>query len=145
MARWKHIETIDERLAAEQGTIFKEAPLRVALCYPSPYHIGMSSLGFQTIYREINLRPNTSAERAFLPDDPADWRASRMPLVTYERQRPVVDSEIIAFSVSYELEITGLFEMLDLAGIPALAEDRNETHPLIVAGGPLTFSNSAPL
>ncbi len=145
MARWKHIETIDERLAAEQGTIFKEAPLRVALCYPSPYHIGMSSLGFQTIYREINLRPNTSAERAFLPDDPADWRASRLPLVTYERQRPVVDSEIIAFSVSYELEITGLFEMLDLAGIPALAEDRDETHPLIVAGGPLTFSNSAPL
>ena len=145
MARWKHIETIDERLAAERGAIFKEAPRRVALCYPSPYHIGMSSLGFQTIYREINLRPNTAAERAFLPDDPAAWRESRLPLVTYERQRPVVEFEIVAFSISYELEITGLFEMLELAGIPLLASERDASHPLVVAGGPLTFSNYAPL
>ena len=114
MARWNHIETITDRLAAEEGTIFRTASRRVALCYPSPYHVGMSSLGFQTIYREINLRTDTAAERAFLPDDVAEWRESRHPLVTYESQLPVSEFEVIAFSVSYELEITGIFEMLEM-------------------------------
>lgn len=145
MGRWKHIETVTERLADEQGTIFKEAPFRVALCYPSPYHIGMSSLGFQTIYREINSRADTAAERVFLPDDVAAWRASRLPLISYEHQRPVSDFPVVAFSVAYETEITGIFEMLELAGIPILAEERDDSHPLVVAGGPLTFSNPAPL
>ncbi len=145
MSRWKQIETIEERLAAEQGTVLKEAPRRIALCYPSPYHIGMSSLGFQTIYREINEHAGVSAERAFLPDDVAEWRGSRLPLISYERKRPVSEFDALAFSVSYELEITGLFEMLDLAGLPLLAEERDASHPLVVAGGPLTFSNPAPL
>lgn len=145
MARWNHIETITERLDAEEGTIYKEAPFRVALCYPSPYHVGMSSLGFQTIYREINLRPETAAERVFLPDDPEAWRATRLPLISYEHQRPVSEFPVVAFSVAYELEITGLFEMLELAGIPILAAERDETYPLVVAGGPLTFSNPIPL
>src|SRR5258707_11324483 len=56
-------------LRDERGTVFKQAPLRVALCYPSPYFVAMSSLGYQTIYREINLHPSASAERAFLPED----------------------------------------------------------------------------
>ena len=145
MSRWTHIETIVERLDAEEGTLFKEAPFRIALCYPSPYRIGMSSLGFQTIYREINNHPNTTAERAFVPDDPDAWRASSLPLVSYERQRPLTEFDVLAFSVAYEMEIAGLFEMLDLAGIPLHAEERDVTHPLVVAGGPLTFSNPVPL
>jgi len=145
MTRWNHIETIVERLDAEHGTIYKESPFRVALCYPSPYHVGMSSLGFQTIYREANLHQNVGAERAFLPDDPAAWRAAGLPLMTYERQRHVSDVDMVAFSVAYEMEITGVFEMLDLAGIPLFAEERDDSHPLVVAGGPLTFSNPAPL
>jgi radical SAM superfamily enzyme YgiQ (UPF0313 family) len=142
---WRHLEVIRERLAAEDGTIRSDAPTRVAICYPSPYHVGMSSLGFQTIYREINQRPDTSAERVFLPDDPASWRATRTRLVSYEHQRPVADFPVLAFSVAYELEITGLFEILDLSGLPILASERDETWPLVVAGGPLTFSNPAPL
>jgi radical SAM superfamily enzyme YgiQ (UPF0313 family) len=145
MSRWTQIETIVDRLNAEVGTLFKEAPFRVALCYPSPYRVGMSSLGFQTIYREINTHPNSAAERAFLPDDPDSWRASSVPLLSYERQRPVTEFDVLAFSVAYEMEIAGLFEMLDLAGIPVLAEERDDTHPLVVAGGPLTFSNPVPL
>jgi radical SAM superfamily enzyme YgiQ (UPF0313 family) len=145
MSRWNLIESIASRLADEEGTIFKEAPVRVALCYPSPYRVGMSSLGFQTIYREINGRPETVAERAFLPDDVAAWRASRMPLMTYEHQRPVGEFDVVAFSVAYEIEITGLFEVLELAGIPLHAEARDASHPLVVVGGPLTFSNPAPL
>jgi radical SAM superfamily enzyme YgiQ (UPF0313 family) len=145
MSRWAQIETIVDRLKAEEGTLFKEAPFRVALCYPSPYRVGMSSLGFQTIYRETNEHEDVSAERAFLPDDPNEWRTSGMPLVSYERQRPISEFDMLAFSVAYEMEITGIFEMLDLAGIPVHAAERDSRHPLVVAGGPLTFSNPMPL
>ena len=143
--RWAILEPIRARLADEQGTLFKQARRRIALAYPSPYSVGMSSLGFQTIYREIHRHPETTAERAFLPDDPAAWRASGVPLCTYETQRPLSDFDCIAFSVSYELELTGLLEMLDLSGLPLHALDRDARHPLVVCGGPLTFSNPVPL
>jgi radical SAM superfamily enzyme YgiQ (UPF0313 family) len=143
--RWPLLEPIRTRLADEQGTLRKQASTRIALCYPSPYQVGMSSLGFQTIYREIHAHPDATAERAFLPDDVAAWREARVPLCTYESQQPVASFSCLAFSVSYELEIAGVFEMLDLAGIPLLREERDERCPLVVCGGPLTFSNAVPL
>ncbi|MFN7130468.1 MAG: radical SAM protein [Myxococcales bacterium] len=142
---WSQIEAVRARLADEQGTLVKDAPVRVALCYPSPYHVGMSSLGFQTIYREIHSHPNATAERAFLPDDVGAFRQARMPLFTYETQTPVSQFPVLAFSVAYELELTGLFEVLELAGLPILARERTDAHPLIVAGGPLTNSNPTTL
>jgi radical SAM superfamily enzyme YgiQ (UPF0313 family) len=135
------------RLADEVGTIHKQAELPFALCYPSPYAVGMSSLGFQTIYRGLNALPGVSAERAFLPDDAAAARAASEPLRTYESARPVGDFPVVAFSLAYELELAGLVDCLDLAGIPAFAEERvahPERHPLVVVGGPLTFSNPVP-
>src|SRR5919197_1149651 len=145
-AKYQLIEKAKERLLQEEGTIYKEAPQRVALCYPSPYHVGMSSLGYQTIYRELNRRPSTSAERAFLPDDVEPHRRTRTPLFTLETQTPISQFPLIAFSVAYELEIAGVLEMLDLAGIPLLVEDRRAGEwPLVLAGGPLTFSNPDPL
>jgi radical SAM superfamily enzyme YgiQ (UPF0313 family) len=140
-------ELRDERLAAEQGTIFAQAELPIALVYPSPYHVGMSSLGFQTIYRELNALPGVAAERAFLPDDVADARARHESLCSYESNRPVADFSIVAFSLSYELELAGLVSCLDLAGIPALSSERDvpgRRWPLVVVGGPLTFSNPVP-
>src|SRR5919201_344222 len=143
--RWSLLESIRARLAAERGTLRKQAATRIALCYPSPYHVGMSSLGFQTIYREIHAHDDVTAERAFLPDDVAAWREARVPLCTYESQQPVAKFSCLAFSISYELEITGLLEMLDLAGLPPLRAERDDRHPLVVCGGPLTFSNPVPL
>ena len=140
-------ELREERLAAEQGTLYAQAELAIALVYPSPYHVGMSSLGFQTIYRELNALPGVAAERAFLPDDVADAHAHRESLCTYESNRPVADFSIVAFSLSYELELAGLVHCLDLAGIPALAAERDvpgRRWPLVVVGGPLTFSNPVP-
>jgi radical SAM superfamily enzyme YgiQ (UPF0313 family) len=140
-------ELREQRLSAEVGTLFKEADRKVALCYPSPYRVGMSSLGFQTIYRGLNALPGVSAERAFLPDDVPAAKASREMLCTYETGRPVGDHEIVAFSLAYELELAGLADCLDLAGIPVLAVDRRNSSrpwPLIVIGGPLTFSNPVP-
>ena len=132
-------------LADEEGTLHKVAPWRVALLYPSPYHVGMSSLGFQTIYREIHAHPEAAAERAFLPEALEDFRASRTPLFTLESQTPVATFPVLAFSVAYELELGGLLSMLALAGLPLLSEERSAQHPLVVAGGPLTFSNPTPL
>jgi radical SAM superfamily enzyme YgiQ (UPF0313 family) len=138
-------EEARRRIADERGTIRKDAPERVALVYPSPYRTGMSSLGFQTIYREINGTDARSAERAFLPDDPDAYRATRTPLFTYESERPVGDFPVVGLSVAYELELAGLVSVLELSGIPAFAEERDGRHPFILCGGPLTFSNPVPL
>lgn len=132
-------------LADERGTRIVDAPEAVALVYPSPYSVGMSSLGYQTIYRAINERPGRAAHRAFLPDDVAAFHKSRLPLFTLEGDRSIGDYSVVAFSVAYELEIVGLAQCLELAGIPALAEDRDERRPFVLAGGPLTFSNPLPL
>jgi radical SAM superfamily enzyme YgiQ (UPF0313 family) len=137
----------ERRLEDEVGTLRKQAELAVALVYPSPYHVGMSSLGFQTIYRELHALPSVTAERAFLPDDIALARQRREELCTYESGRAVGDFPVVAFSLAYELEIAGIVDCLDLAGVPAFASDRAaqpERHPLVVIGGPLTFSNPVP-
>jgi radical SAM superfamily enzyme YgiQ (UPF0313 family) len=140
-------ELREQRLADEKGTIFAQAELRIALVYPSRYHVGMSSLGFQTIYRELNALPGVAAERAFLPDDVEQARQQREELCTYETNRPIADFPVIAFSLAYELELAGLVHCLDLAGIPVLAAERDvqdRRWPLVVVGGPLTFSNPVP-
>src|SRR4030095_1878495 len=145
MSIWKHLEKVRRLVSDEHGTLHRQASLRIALCYPSPYSVGMSSLGFQTIYREIHLHPDVTAERAFLPDAGDDYRGSRTPVFTYESETPLGEFPILAFSVSYELEIPGVLEMLDLSGIPVLRNERGIQHPLVVVGGPLTNSNPMPL
>ncbi len=135
---------IAARLADEVGTLRSGASERVALLYPSPYHVAMSSLGYQSIYGSLH-DAGYGADRAFLPDDLEEHRRARGPLVTYEMERPVGDYRLVAVSVAYELELTGLFDSLELAGIPVHAEARDDRHPFILAGGPLTFSNPLPL
>jgi len=135
---------IDERLRAEVGAMPKQAPLRVALAYPSPYAIGMSSLGFQRIYRAIQETDGMMCERAFLPDGAEPGSSGERP-VTYESKTELVEFPIVALSVAYELEIAGTITLLELAGIPPLRDDRDESHPFVLAGGPLTFSNPLPL
>ncbi len=130
-----------ELLAAEIGTIHREAPLRIALAYPSPYRAAMSSLGYQAIYRLANQIEDVAADRAILPDDDA----AATTIETLERGKPLGSYPLIAFSVAYELEIAGLIRCLELAHIPVLAKDRDDSHPIICAGGPLTFSNPVPL
>jgi radical SAM superfamily enzyme YgiQ (UPF0313 family) len=142
MATMRELDAeVQKRLADEVGTIRKDAPERVALVYPSPYRVGMSSLGYQAIYREINADPGRVAERAFLPDDPEAYRRSRTPLFTYESRRAVADHDVVGLSVAYEIELAGVIAVLELSGLPPLAEDRDGRHPIVLGGGPLTFSN----
>jgi radical SAM superfamily enzyme YgiQ (UPF0313 family) len=131
-------------LADELGTIIRDAPLRIALCYPNPYRTAMSSLGYQVIYRTMNSRPGISAERVILSDDIADFRRRGFAPASLETGRPLSAFDVVAFSLTYDLDITGFFELLDLAGIPLLRADRGEGHPPVILGGPLTASNALP-
>jgi radical SAM superfamily enzyme YgiQ (UPF0313 family) len=135
---------IDERLGAELGRIPKQAPFAVALAYPAPYAVAMSSLGFQRIYRAIQESDGMMCERAFLPDDDSVGSTHEVP-VTYESRRGLADFPVVALSIAYELEIAGIVRLLELSGIPPLRERRDQRHPIVVVGGPLTFSNPLPL
>jgi hypothetical protein len=140
-------ELREERLAAEQGTIYAQAELPIALVYPSPYHVGMSSLGFQTIYRELNALPGVAAERAFLPDDVADAARPRESLCTYESNRPspIFPSSRFRSATSWSwpawfLPGSGRHSRR----CPSERDVPGRRWPLVVVGGPLTFSNPVP-
>ena len=121
-------------LADERGTLHKEAETRIALMYPSPYRAAMSSLGYQQIYRVLHGMPGVAADRAM--QDVAR---------TLEEDRPVGSYPMLAYSVAYELELAGVVETLERANIPVLVSERDNRHPLVIGGGPLTFSNPAPM
>ena len=121
--------------------------LRFALAYPHTYHVGMSNLGLQTIYRLVNQRQDALCERVFLPD-PADvshYGYGNAPLLSVETQRPAGDFHLVGFSVSYENDYLHLLHMLAMLRIPLLAAERDERHPLIVVGGAVTYINPEPL
>jgi radical SAM superfamily enzyme YgiQ (UPF0313 family) len=140
---WQTVREIRARLAAEQGTIVKDwgGKLPVALIYPNSYYIGMSNLGIQAVYRFINDRTDAVCERVFWePKDTTDV----LPLAM-ESQRPLTDFAVLAFSVSYELDYYSVVSVLKASGIPLYARDRDETHPLVIAGGPCITTNPMPL
>ncbi len=133
-------QQVQARLAAERGTCFKQAPCRVALLKPSSYFASMSSLGLQRVYGLFNAEDGVAAERAFLPDTVGDG-----PLRTYESGMAVGAADLVALSVGYELEMGDLLVCLQRAGLAFLAKDRGVGDPLVLLGGPLTFSNPRPL
>src|SRR5262245_8703421 len=111
---------IKQRLSDETGRIDKDASRRIALAYPSPYTVAMSSLGYQQIYRSIQAIPGMACERVFLADAGAP---AEIPL-SYEGLRPLGDFPVVALSVAYELEIAGVIRLLQAGNIPALREQR---------------------
>ena len=149
MKHWEQRERARQVLARETGYVLKPhgGRLRVALAFPNTYWVGMSSLGFQTVYRLFNQIDGVVCERVFLPPK-QELRAqveAGTPLLTLESQTPVGDFDVIAFSVSFEWDYTNLVTMLRLAGVPARAEQRSGRHPLVVVGGAVTFVNPEPL
>jgi len=121
--------------------------IAVALVYPNAYAVGMSNLGFQTIYRHLNALPDVVCERVFLPDavDVAELQRTRTPLFSLESQRPLGDFHMVGFSVTYEGDYVNVLRLLDLAGIPARASDRRPADPLVLMGGVCAFSNPEPV
>ena len=121
--------------------------LAVAVGYPNRYALGMSNVGFQAVHRFFDLLPGAESERFFYPDrlEHEEYRRTGLPLATLESGRPVRSFDAVAFSITFEPDAVRLVEMLQLAGIPPLAADRGPRHPLVLAGGPVTFLNPEPL
>ena len=137
-------------LARERGTIYKKqagTAVRIALVYPNTYYLGMSNLGFQTIYRHLNERDDVVCERAFLPEpsDLEDLSRSRKPLVTLESGLPLGSCDIVAFSISFENDYPNLIRILELARVPVFAADRTRFDPVVLIGGAITYINPEPL
>lgn len=143
------VESLRRRLDGEVGAVHKPhgGKLRVAVAYPNRYYIGMSNVGFQAVYRFWNELPDVVCERVFLPDasELSDHRRCSTPLLSLESQTPVREFDVVAFSITFEPDELNLVAMLDLAGIPALASERDGSHPLVIAGGPVTFLNPEPI
>ena len=149
MNSWEQRERARLTLAKEVGYVTKPhgSRLRIALAFPNTYWVGMSNLGFQTMYRLFNAEEDMVCERFFLPpkQELAALSAARAPLVTLESQTPVSEFDIVAFSVSFEWDYVNVLTLLRLAGIPSYAADRSPDHPLVVVGGAVTFVNPEPL
>jgi radical SAM superfamily enzyme YgiQ (UPF0313 family) len=146
---WQQRERARDLLSKEVGFVRKPhgGKLRVALAFPNTYFVGMSNLGFQTVYKLFNAEDGIVCERVFLPPktELAAQLASGAPLVTLESQTPVREFDIFAFSVSFEWDYTNVLTLLRLAGIPRLAADRTAHDPLVMIGGAVTFVNPEPL
>ncbi|MBP2653070.1 MAG: hypothetical protein H6Q73_639 [Firmicutes bacterium] len=146
---WQLREKLQKTLIAELGAQVYAPGSRkgFVLAYPNTYNVGMSNLGFQIIYQEINRRGDTACERLFLPDkkDTDEYRRTNTPLLTLETQRPVHEFEILAFAVSFEMDYFNLLNMLALGKIPLVAARRDENHPLVIIGGPCATFNPEPL
>ncbi len=113
-----------------------------AIAFPDTYAIGMSHLGLQIIYYLLNQRSDTVCERVFAPwyDMEAGMRKNNIPLYSLETTTPLGQFDVIGFSLQYEMSYTNVLNMLDLANIPIKRVDRDNSHPLIIAGGPTALS-----
>lgn len=117
-----------------------------ALVYPNTYRVGMSNLGFLSIYRLLRQNYGIRCERAFLPLPAySGYITEHSDLRTVETQTPLHDFDIVAFSVSYELDFPNVVRLIKMSGLPALSSERDEQHPLIIAGGAITYLNPEPL
>ncbi|MCG8404051.1 MAG: TIGR03960 family B12-binding radical SAM protein [Phycisphaerales bacterium] len=114
------------------------ADVRVAVAFPDAYTIGMSHLGCQIIYWLCNHIPGVCAERVYAPwvDAEGIMRNKQIPLFTWDTRQPISTADLFAVSLQYELGFTNLLMMLDLAGIPRRSSRRDDSHPLVIAGGP---------
>jgi len=137
------VEKPSRYLGSEINAVRKDlsrVKLRVALAFPDLYEIGTSHFGLQILYHILNHHPEIAAERVFAPalDMEAHLRQTGGPLCSLESHTPLRSFDIIGFSLLYELNYTNMLTMLELAGIPWLAADRDSGHPFVVAGGPCT-------
>jgi radical SAM superfamily enzyme YgiQ (UPF0313 family) len=164
--RTQDVEVQRRRLEREVGTVRKDWGGRVpiALCYPNSYAVGMCNLGFQSVYSQFNAAREFVCERVFAEPvligsrsaGRGDWtgddryaiqkrlEATGEPL-SVESQRPLSDFSVVAFSLSFELDYFNVGDLLRRAGIAPLAADRDDTDPIVIAGGPAVSGNPEPV
>lgn len=135
---WKTLQETRRKLAREEGTIFKDwgGKLSVALIYPNTYALGMSNLGFQTLYGLLNRSERVVCERVFCEGHEP---------VSLESGRPLGDFDVLAFSFPYEQDYSNALALLKTSAIPPRSSDRDTRHPLVIAGGAAVSANPEPL
>jgi radical SAM family uncharacterized protein len=149
MTSWKLVQKAKDVLGKEKGIVRKPWGGKISICllYPNSYHVGMSNLGFQTLYRILNADDDVVCERAFLPEpgDLREYRNTETPHFSLESQKPLSSFDILAFSVSFENDFLNVLTLLELAHIPLESRLRNGRQPLVMAGGVAVFLNPEPV
>lgn len=146
---WKLKQRQQQWLSEERGTVRKSwgGKTRVALAFPNRYAVGMSNLGFQSVYRDLNRMDDVVCERVFYPEPEDLETVRRNPgcLISVESQKSVQDFHLLFFSIPFENDYVHVVEMLSMAGIPPRVQDRGQIFPLAAAGGVAVFLNPEPL
>ena len=149
MTSWKLVQKAKDILEKERGTAQKKwgGKITVCLLYPNSYHVGMSNLGFQTLYRILNAQDDVVCERAFLPDpeDLQAYRNTQTPLFSLESQKPLSSFDILAFSISFENDFLNVLTLLELAHLPLESRLREGRYPWVIGGGVAVFLNPEPM
>jgi radical SAM superfamily enzyme YgiQ (UPF0313 family) len=146
--KWQWIQNEKARLKREVhlGKRGAGGDLSAVLVYPNTYYVGMSNLGFQAIYGELTGSLGIACERAFFPDEQyLPFFQEKGNLRSLETQKPLHEFDVLAFSISYELDFLNVVRILQMTDIPVLARDRGDDDPLIIAGGSITYLNPEPI
>lgn len=139
------IEKPARYIGGEVNAVMKkksEVDMRIAMCFPDVYEIGMSHLGIQILYDMFNQLEGVWCERVYSPwvDLDAVMRKEKIPLFTLESQEPVKNFDWLGITLQYEMCYTNILQILDLSGIPLLAKDRDEAFPIVIGGGPCAYN-----
>lgn len=129
----------------EMNCIYKDpksVDIRFAMCFPDVYEIGMSHLGLSILYDFLNKRSDTFCERVFSPwvDLEEIMREKSLSLFALESQDDIKDFDFLGITIQYEMCYTNILNVLDLSDIPIYSKDRDDSHPIVVAGGPCTYN-----
>ncbi|MBQ8247764.1 MAG: TIGR03960 family B12-binding radical SAM protein [Lachnospiraceae bacterium] len=120
----------------------KTIDVRFCMCFPDVYEIGMSHLGIQILYDMFNSFEDTWCERVYSPwpDLDAIMREEKIPLFALESQEPVKNMDFLGITLQYEMCYTNILQVLDLAGIPFINEERTWADPIVIGGGPCSYN-----
>ena len=141
----QHVQKPARYTGGEYNSIVKDhstVDVTMALGFPDVYEVAMSHLGIKILYGLVNRREDAVAERVFAPwhDMEEEMRKRNIPLFSLETRTPIKDFDVLAFTLQYEMSFTNILNMLDLAGIPMYAKDRDMDFPLLVCGGPCAYN-----
>ena len=145
----EHVRKPARYTGGEYNAVYKDknqVDLRFAFCFPDIYEIGMSHLGSKILYGLLNSMEGVWCERTYAPflDMEEQMRKRGQPLYALESGDPVGEFDILGFTLQYEMNYTGVLNMLDLAGVPKRSADRDSLKPLVIAGGPCVY-NAEPM
>jgi len=141
----QYVERPGRYIGGEINSVVKDwntVDLKIALTFPDIYDIGMSHLGIKILYHLLNSKHNILCERVFAPwsDMEVLLRRDNLPLFSLESNRSPSEFDIVGFSFAHELNYTNVLNILDMSGIPLRSNERDASHPLVIAGGPCAFN-----